>query len=350
MYANVYSIISSAVILGITWQQLAFIGHDFGHMNTKRGVNKYVSLLATGLFGVSVNWWKHNHNVHHIITNSIEHDPDIQHLPFLCISQKIIKMKKYYSTYYDKMISFDTWSKFFVSGQHKTFYLDMALARINLYLQSSLFLSKNLCQNRYAEIIALSVFWLWYTCLVWQIESGLSKCLFIVVSHVVAGIVHIQITLSHFSMKVFEDSQCTEKNYPDYEIIDKIADDLVGKNSTNSNKFLRHLIEAVCVETLYNDSDSEDEKDDMEDNFITRQFKTTLNIRCPRYMDWFHGGLQLQLEHHLFPHVSRSRLRELSEKFVIPFAVKYKLPYYSVTFIEANRLVCARLKEVADYT
>ena len=28
-----------------------------------------------------IAWWKHSHNVHHIITNHPEHDPDIQHLP-----------------------------------------------------------------------------------------------------------------------------------------------------------------------------------------------------------------------------------------------------------------------------
>ncbi len=25
-----------------------------------------------------LQWWKRNHNVHHIVTNAIEHDPDIQ--------------------------------------------------------------------------------------------------------------------------------------------------------------------------------------------------------------------------------------------------------------------------------
>ena len=33
------------------------------------------------LGGISLGWWKKSHNVHHIICNSIEHDPDIRHLP-----------------------------------------------------------------------------------------------------------------------------------------------------------------------------------------------------------------------------------------------------------------------------
>lgn len=39
------------------------------------------------------------------------------------------------------------------------------------------------------------------------------------------------------------------------------------------------------------------------------QVATTLNIDCPTWLDWFHGGLQFQVEHHLWPRLPRHNLR-----------------------------------------
>ncbi|KAE8693852.1 hypothetical protein F3Y22_tig00110793pilonHSYRG00116 [Hibiscus syriacus] len=36
------------------------------------------------------------------------------------------------------------------------------------------------------------------------------------------------------------------------------------------------------------------------------------NIACPSWMDGFFGGLQFQLEHHLFPRLPRCQLRKVS--------------------------------------
>lgn len=41
--------------------------------------------------GISVCWWKRNHNTHHIVCNSIEHDPDIQHLPAIAVTPEIFR-------------------------------------------------------------------------------------------------------------------------------------------------------------------------------------------------------------------------------------------------------------------
>jgi cytochrome b involved in lipid metabolism len=83
----------SAVVLGMFWQQVAFLGHDLGH-NSVRGTaakDWFAGLLVTAFFGVSVQWWKRSHNVHHVVTNSLEHDPDIQHLPVFSVSEKAFK-------------------------------------------------------------------------------------------------------------------------------------------------------------------------------------------------------------------------------------------------------------------
>lgn len=71
-------------MLGFFWQQLAFMGHDGGHNAITHDRNKdwWIGICVTVFFGVSGPWWKRTHNIHHIYTNSIGWDPDIQHLPF----------------------------------------------------------------------------------------------------------------------------------------------------------------------------------------------------------------------------------------------------------------------------
>lgn len=64
--------------------------------------------------------------------NSIEHDPDIQHLPILAVDEKIFK--GYFSTYHLKKMVFDPACRWLVAYQHLLYYPVMALARINLYI------------------------------------------------------------------------------------------------------------------------------------------------------------------------------------------------------------------------
>lgn len=52
---------------------------------------------------------------HLVVTNHIEHDPDIQHVPFFAISNKFFG--NIYSTYKRRILLFDAASRFFVSMQ-----------------------------------------------------------------------------------------------------------------------------------------------------------------------------------------------------------------------------------------
>jgi delta8-fatty-acid desaturase len=63
-----------------------------------------------------------------------------------------------------------------------------------------------------------------------------------------------------------------------------------------------------------------------------------MNIESNWLTDWFHGGLQFQIEHHLFPRVPRHNLRAV-QPHVKAFCARHHLPYVSVTFAEANRMV-----------
>ena len=76
---------TSGAFMGIFWHQLVFTAHDAGHMGITHDftIDTVIGItIADFLGGLSLGWWKRSHNVHHIVTNSPEHDPDIEHMPF----------------------------------------------------------------------------------------------------------------------------------------------------------------------------------------------------------------------------------------------------------------------------
>merc|ERR1712146_713147 len=60
---------------------------------------------------------------------------------------------------------------------------------------------------------------------------------------------------------------------------------------------LAYLLLSHFPEQTYHGQAYNDETDE----WFHMQVKTSLNVDCPLYMDWFHGGLQFQVEHHLYP-------------------------------------------------
>lgn len=69
------------------------------------------------------------------------------------------------------------------------------------------------------------------------------------------------------------------------------------------------------------------EKGEMETNWAIHQLRTTTNYSPKsRIFSWFIGGLNYQVEHHLFPQVSHVHYDKLS-KLVKATAEKYQIPY-----------------------
>lgn len=73
----------SAFFLGALWHQLTFTAHDAGHLGITSSyrMDSWIGIIiANCLGGISIGWWKYHHNVHHIVTNSPEHDPGSIHI------------------------------------------------------------------------------------------------------------------------------------------------------------------------------------------------------------------------------------------------------------------------------
>lgn len=196
------------------------------------------------------------------------------------------------SSFYERKMNFDTVARFLVSYQHWTFYPVMCFARLNLFAQSILLLLSNKkVPNRLQEILAVMVFWVWYPLLVSCLPNWGERLMFVVASFAVTGIQHVQFCLNHFSSSVY-----------------------LGPPTGN--------------------------------DWFEKQTMGTLNISCSPWMDWFHGGLQFQVEHHLFPCLPRCHLRKIAP-FVRELCKKHKLPYSIASFWEANVMTVRTLRTAA---
>ncbi|XP_071700876.1 acyl-lipid (9-3)-desaturase-like [Rutidosis leptorrhynchoides] len=280
-------------LIGFVWIQSGFHGHDSGHykiMMDKKSTRFAQILTMNCLAGISIEWWKRNHNAHHIAVNSLDYDPDLQHMPMFVVSSKFFDSLT--SKFYERKLNFNGIARFLVSYQHYTFYPVMCFARLYLFGQSfPLLLSNKKVANRGQELLGLLVFWIWYPLLVSCLPNWSERVMFVLSSLAISGVQHIQFTLSHYSSSVY-----------------------VGEPTGN--------------------------------DWFQKQTNGTLNISCSEFMDWFHGGLQFQIEHHLFPRLPRCHLRKISP-FVKDLCMKHGLPYDSISFFKANERTIATLRNVA---
>ncbi|KXJ84661.1 fatty acid desaturase-domain-containing protein [Microdochium bolleyi] len=294
---------TSAVFLGVFWHQIMFSAHDAGHCAiTHHFETDTLIALFLGDFcsGLSVGWWKSSHNVHHLITNDTAGDPDTQNVPVFAVCPSFFKSLK--STYYENFIQvWDKAADVIIPYQKYTYYPIMALARFNLYFLSWLHVLSNrsgaLRQGkawwiRPTEALFMSCYWfLFGYCLIWRtLPTWPLRVAYVLVSHLVTMPLHVQITLSHWGMP-----------------------------TTSMDDF---------------------------ESFPQRQLRTTMDVDCPEWFDWYHGGLQFQAVHHLFPRVPRHNLRML-QGLVKEFCAETGIKYSIYGFVDGNKVVLSRLEEVA---
>jgi delta8-fatty-acid desaturase len=203
-----------------------------------------------------------------------------------------------FSSFYKFEYVWDAAADVLVKYQKWAYYPIMAVARFNLYFLSWCHLLSPRAANlgsaswtRPVEITFMACYWFLYGyCLVWSIMPDWpTRVAFVLVSHCITMLLHVQITLSHWGMPT-SDLGTTE-------------------------------------------------------SFPQRQLRTTMDIACPEWLDWLHGGLQFQAIHHLFPRVPRHNLRRL-QVLVREFCEKTQIKYRCYGFIEGNGIILSRLEEV----
>ncbi|KAK9687658.1 hypothetical protein K7432_014702 [Basidiobolus ranarum] len=288
-----WSYVTAAFANAFFWHQSIFCAHDACHNEITHN-STYDSIIGIFLHnftgGLSIGWWKKNHNIHHIITKNPEHDPDIQKLPFLAVTSKFFH--NLFSSYHNKVMRFDRVAKIFVPIQHYLFYFVLCIARLDFYAQGVVYLlTDDHVPLRKLEFLGMAFFLSWYSYLVSFISSWGMALMFIVLSHALTMVTFTQITLSHFGMS-------TDDGGPD-------------------------------------------------ESFAGWQLRTTMDIDCPPWMDWFHGGLQFQAIHHLFPRLPRHNFRAV-QPFVKEFCDQVGLKYHIHGFVKSNGIVLKVLRDVAN--
>ncbi|ORX41222.1 fatty acid desaturase-domain-containing protein [Kockovaella imperatae] len=286
---------ASALFLGLMWHQLTFLAHDAGHTGITGNWTKDRAIgiaVANCIGGLSIGWWCDNHNIHHLVPNELEHDPDIQHIPFFAISKQFFG--DLWSSYYKRIMAFDAASKTLISIQHRLYYIVLSLARVNLYVLSYSYLlgpkpRRNLMWA--TEMMGVAMFWTYFGSMIRHLPSWQMRLAYILVSHVAASPVHVQIVLSHFACS-------TEALGP--------------------------------VES-----------------FPARQLRTTMDVVCSPNIEFIHGGLHLQVTHHLFPRMPRHNLRQASS-MVKEYCKDQELVYQEHGWIDGNKKVLNVLEDVAN--
>ncbi len=77
--------------------QMGFIGHDAGHgsISRKKSLNDIIGQITLSFFmGVSFNYWRRSHNLHHMEPNHEEIDPDINEGSPLSFIEREAKKRK----------------------------------------------------------------------------------------------------------------------------------------------------------------------------------------------------------------------------------------------------------------
>jgi len=287
-----------AAVMGIFWQQAAGLGHDLGHSGVSHDfhLDHKIGSAMSSIMGLSVGWWKSDHNTHHVVCNAVEHDPNIQHMPMLAITPKIFDKGPFWDTYHKKTVGMDFIARTLVSYQHIFFYPLMAVGRLNLYAQGFIFLlsKPDTIHYRKTELAGLTVFFCWLTAVALSMPTWLQCIGWVLVSHAISGILHVQIVLSHWSMETYKGSPYTTK----------------------------------------------------ETEWYLMQLRTTMNVETPEWLDYMHIGLQFQIEHHLYPRLPRHNLRK-ARKLVKAICKKHKIHYHEPGFFLGNLEMWRALKKAA---
>ncbi len=283
---SVPGLIALIIVMGLG---LAGIGlsvmHDANHgaYSSKRWLNILIG-YSMNLIGANAFNWKMQHNVlHHTYTNVHEEDEDISPRGVLRLSPHSAwkRMHKYQFIYAWFLYGLMTLTWMFVND----------FTRIVRYQKAGLIKKHNFHTTReWIILIGSKLFYAGYIFVIpliftpltwWQVLIG------IVIMHYIAGFI--------------------------LAIIFQPA----------------HVIEGT-------EYPLPDEKRTLENNWAVHQLLTTTNFgNRSRWFSWYVGGLNFQIEHHLFPNICHVHYRKIAG-IVKETALEFGLPYKtSRTFISA---------------
>ncbi|MEW2630733.1 acyl-CoA desaturase [Streptomyces sp. NPDC048389] len=276
-----------APLLALFSTRAAFFGHDAGHAQVAadRRTNRIVQLVhANLLLGMSQEWWNDKHNRHHANPNHLDKDPDVA-ADVLVFSEKHTAGRAGLSGW---LTRHQAWLFFPLTTLEgialKVYGFRAVFSRSTGGRQSR--------GERVLEGVMLIAHVAAYGALLLTAMSVGQAVLFALVHQMVLGL--------HLGMAF-------APNHKGMEMPDEQTGTSWG-----------HL---------------------------RRQVLTSRNIRGGRVTDWFLGGLNYQIEHHLFPSMPRPHLK-LAQPLVRAHCRSLGIPFTETGLVESYRQALTHLHEV----
>ena len=292
-----------ALLLALFWQQCGWLAHDFLHHQVfkNRAYGDLMGIIIGDLFqGFSVQWWKAKHNSHHAVPNlhastenSCDGDPDIDTMPILAWTIRMARSAKNSST-----------GQFLIRWQAYFYFPVLLFARLAWAHQSWVFVFGGIGAHsvkgaqidrshmRYpmAEKISLVLHYVALFAILYTMPVFNAICYFLLAQTSCGLMLAIVFGLGHNGMAV----------YP------------------------------------------ADERPD----FWKLQVSTTRNVISTPFADWFCGGLQCQVDHHLFPSLPRHNLGKVN-KLVKLFCKEHGVTYHEANMWDGTMEVLKHLNDVS---
>ncbi|MGW2205921.1 fatty acid desaturase family protein [Streptomyces sp. NPDC001774] len=278
-----------AVPLALLSARVAFVGHDAGHaqISADRRWNRMIQLVhANLLLGMSQEWWNDKHNRHHANPNHLDKDPDV--------AADILVFAQHQTA---GRAGFRGW---LTRHQAWLFFPLTTLEGIALkvYGFQALFAEDGPYRNRRERLVEgalLLAHVLGYATLLLTTLTVGQALVFALIHQMLLGL--------HLGMAF-------APNHKGMEMPDAHPDGASWGH-------------------------------------LRRQVLTSRNIRGGFLTDWFLGGLNYQIEHHLFPSMPRPHLR-LAQPAVRAHCRTVGIPYTETGFVESYRQALGHLHEVGE--
>lgn len=293
-------LVAAPALLGLALQQAAFLAHDLAHNGVlpSRGVTAWraPALEFNGgvLFGVSCAMWLAEHNMHHAYTLRPHVDPQFRYFPLWLQSSKEIPIWRDLLSSPPRMRrALAHATVCLVRAQHLTWLpLCIVVGRVNLLALS---VAYAVSHRAWRDLLALTLHAAWMSWLLAAcFHTWRERAVFVLVHYAAVGVLHVQLLVSH----------------------------LMTVQMTAEEE--RHAA----------------------GGFVHVQLATTRNLRSCWATHWLHGGLDLQIEHHLFPQLPRHRLSAVAPR-VRALAARHGLPYVEMSFVEAVGRCLGGLRELS---
>jgi len=311
--------VASALLMGLFFQQCGWLAHDFLHHQvfSKRKYGDLGGIYWGNLMqGYSVQWWKNKHNGHHAVPNlhnstalAQDGDPDIDTMPLLAWSvQQAQSFRELQTDGTDSPTV-----KFMIKNQAFFYFPILLLARLS-WMNESFKTAFGLGASTENAALELKAKGLQYPILE-KVGIIMHYCWMFVVS----------------------------TGFGRFNPLYSLAYFLI---CTSSCGFLL----AIVFGLGHNGMATYDA--DKRPDFWKLQVTTTRNITggsgFPQaFVDWFCGGLQYQVDHHLFPMLPRHNLFKTHE-LVTSFCKEWDVKYHECDMVEGTMEVLNHLSKVSD--